>query len=223
MPHPRFRKFLCAALSFLLMGRGNRPGDSAVVLLMKLFLLVLLAMAVAWLLRNSRAHTETAPYKLLRSDGPFELRDYPALTLATAPMHDPRGSEAFGHLFGFITGKNAALEKIPMTTPVLIDPASGKPTMSFVLPQTVAQKGAPQPRGDVHLQVTEPGRYAVLRFKGSVSEKNQKQAAEQLSAWLRARHIDAQSEPIFAYYDPPWTPVFLRRNEVMVRVAKETQ
>ena len=112
---------------------------------MKPFLLilvgVLLALGIAWLLRNSRAHTETAPYKLLRTDGAVELRDYPALTLATTPMRDSRGSEAFGHLFGFITGKNPAAEKIPMTTPVLIDPASGDPTMSFVLPQAVVQKG----------------------------------------------------------------------------------
>ena len=194
---------------------------------MKLFFLilggVLLVLAVLWLLRNSRANTETAPFKLLRSDGAFEIREYPALTLATTPMRDSRGSEAFGHLFGFITGKNAASEKIPMTTPVLIDPASGKPTMSFVLPQAVAQKGAPQPNGKVSLRVLEPGRYAVLRFKGSGGETNQKEAAEALSAWLRAHNIAAQGEPVFAYYDPPWTPAFLRRNEVMVRVAPGTE
>ena len=193
---------------------------------MKLFLLilagVLLALLIVWLLRNSRANTETAPYQLLRSDGAVELRDYPALTLATTPMRDARGSEAFGHLFGFITGKNATSEKIPMTTPVLIDSAKDKPMMSFVLPQAVAQKGAPQPGGAVSLRTMEPGRYAVLRFKGNGSNQNQKEAVDDLNAWLRAHNIAAESEPIFAYYDPPWTPVFLRRNEVMVRVGKET-
>jgi len=184
--------------------------------------LVLLILPILWLLRNSRSNTETAPYTVLRTDGAVELRDYPALMLATTPMHDSRGSEAFGQLFGFITGKNAQSEKIPMTTPVLIDPAKDKPTMSFVLPQAVAQKGAPQPSGEVTLRTMEPGRYAVLRFKGSSDDKNQKEATEQLNAWLRAHDIAAESEPIFAYFDPPWTPVFLRRNEVMVRVGKET-
>jgi len=193
---------------------------------MKLFFLLLacalLALPIVWLLRNSRANTETTPYQLLRSDGAVELRDYPILTLATTPMRDARGSEAFGHLFRFITGKNATSEKIPMTTPVLIYPARDKPTMSFVLPQAVAQKGAPQPGGEVSLRTMEPGRYAVLRFKGNGDDKNQKEAVDQLNAWLRAHNIAAESEPIFAYYDPPWTPVFLRRNEVMMRVGKET-
>ena len=110
-----------------------------------------------------------------------------------------------------------------MTTPVLIDPSKEKRTMSFVLSQAVAQKGAPQPRGEVSLRTMEPGRYAVLRFAGNGNDRNQKEAAGQLSAWLRAHQIVAESEPIFAYYDPPWTPVFLRRNEVMARVPKGTE
>ena len=192
-------------------------------LILWILLVVLLALPILWLLRNSRAQTDTAPYTVVRADGALELRDYPALTLATTPMRDARGSEAFGQLFGFITGKNAKEEKIPMTTPVLVDPAKEKPTMSFVLPQSVAQKGAPQPSGEVSLRTTEPGRYAVLRFKGNGDAKNQQEAADQLAAWLHANNIAAESEPIFAYFDPPWTPVFLRRNEVMVRVAKETR
>ena len=182
---------------------------------------ILLTVPLVWLIRNSRANTETAPYKVLRTDGAFELRDYPALTLATTPMNDARGSGAFGQLFGFITGKNAKSEKIPMTTPVLIDPSHT--TMSFVMPHSVVQKGVPEPKDNVSLHPMGPGRYAVLRFKGRGDDKNQKVAAEQLSAWIRAQNLAAESEPIFAYYDPPWTPIFLRRNEVMLRVAKETQ
>jgi hypothetical protein len=30
--------------------------------------------------------------------------------------------------------------------------------------------------------------------------------------------IVGQGDPVFAYYDPPWTPAFLRRNEVMFRI-----
>jgi len=95
--------------------------------------------------------------------------------------------------------------------------------MSFVLPQAVAQKGAPQPSGEVSLRTMEPSRYAVLRFEGNGDEKNQQEAVERLNTWLRAHHIAAESEPIFAYYDPPWTPIFLRRNEVMIRVTNRTE
>ena len=184
---------------------------------------IFLAIPAVWLIRNSRAATKTAPYTTVRSDGAFELRDYPELTLATTPMDDEKGSGAFGRLFGFITGKNAKEEQIPMTTPVFIDPASGKQTMSFVLPPSVVNKGAPEPSGDVHLHKMEPARYAVLRFKGSANAKNQQTPAEKLRAWLGKQNVAAESEPIFAYFDPPWTPVFLRRNEVMLKVAKETE
>lgn len=178
----------------------------------------------AWLVWNSRAHTPSAPYTVVRHEGALEWRDYPSLTLAITPMNDERGSDAFGHLFGFISGKNATREKIPMTTPVLIDPAAGKRTMSFVMPEAITRKGVPEPSGsNVRVSKTEPGRYVVLRFKGSGNEKNRQIAAEKLNAWLRQHNINPESEPIFAYYDPPWTPIFLRRNEVMVRVASEAK
>lgn len=182
---------------------------------------LLLGLPAAWLIRNSRAFTETVPYQLVRAEGAFELRDYPALTLATTPMNAASRNGSFGRLFGFITGKNAKQEQIPMTAPVLIDPATGTPTMSFVMPPSRAAESLPQPRGEVTLKQTEPGRYAVYRFPGSGTEANQQAATEKLRSWLHAQGIPAEGEPIFAYYDPPWTPVPLRRNEVLLRVAKE--
>jgi len=185
---------------------------------------LLLAISLAWVITHSRISAETAPYTLVLSDNELELRDYPALTLATTAMEDNRDSESFGRLFAFITGENAKEEKIPMTTPVLIDPSPGKKTMSFVLPQAVVKKGVPQPgSAEVRLSKMEPGRYVVLRFVGRGDKKNQKAAIEELQTWLRDHKIAAKGEPVFAFYDPPWTPVFLRRNEVMVRVPKETR
>lgn len=185
---------------------------------------ILLVIPIVWLILNSRFHTETAPYVLLRTDGEFEFRDYPALTLATTPMENGQDSRSFGMLFQFITGQNSKREKIPMTTPVLIDPATGKKTMSFVMPEALVRKGLPEPNGgSVRLSKIAPGRYVVMRFKGRGGEANQKASIGKLQTWLRERNIVAEGEPIIAYYDPPWTPVFLRRNEVMVRVAGVTK
>jgi hypothetical protein len=36
---------------------------------------------------------------------------------------------------------------------------------------------------------------------------------------MAARAIDATGEPTYAYYNDPFTPGFLRRNEVMIEVA----
>ena len=188
-----------------------------------IFLAIVLPIAAAafWLVSTSRAATETPDYKVIRTDRKFEIRDYPALTIATTPMNDNGMNGSFGQLFRFITGKNEGAEKIAMTSPVLIDTAKDRKTMSFIMPRKAVEKGMPKPAGDnVKLGKVEAARFAVLRFAGGRTVENEKAAIEKLTAWLEAQKIPAKSDPIFAYYDPPWTPVFLRRNEVMIRIGK---
>jgi len=87
---------------------------------MTLLLLAPVLLAVFWFASNSRAATETPEYKVIRTDEKFEVRDYPALSLATSPMAADGMNGGFGNLFRFITGTNEAKEKIEMTSPVLI-------------------------------------------------------------------------------------------------------
>ena len=178
-----------------------------------------IALGIFWLVTTSRAATETPNYKVVRTDAAFEIRDYPALAVATIPMDDGEMNRSFGQLFRFITGSNAEAEKIAMTSPVLIDTAKDKKTMSFIMPKKTVEKGVPKPAGDsVSLGKVDAARFAVMRFGGGRTAENEKTAIEKLKTWLRAQKIAGKGDPVFAYYDPPWTPVFLRRNEVMIRV-----
>jgi SOUL heme-binding protein len=187
----------------------------------KLPILLPIAAAAFWFVSTSRAATETPDYKVIRTDEKFEIRDYPALTIATTPMNDDGMNGGFGQLFRFITGKNEGSEKIEMTSPVLIDTAKDKKTMSFIMPRKAVEKGVPKPAGDsVSLGKVEASRFAVLRFPGGRTAENEKAAIEKLTAWLDGQKIAGKGDPVFAYYDPPWTPVFLRRNEVMIRIDK---
>ncbi len=190
---------------------------------MPLFISIALPIALSafWLVSNSRAATETPDYKVIRTDEKFEVRDYPALTIATTPMNEDGMNGGFGELFRFITGKNETSEKIEMTAPVLIDSAKDMKTMSFIMPKKAVEKGVPKPAGDkVTLGKVEAARFAVLRFAGGRTAENEKAAIEKLKAWLDGQKIAGKGEPLFAYYDPPWTPTFMRRNEVMIRIAK---
>lgn len=190
---------------------------------MSVLLLVALPFAIgAFLLINtSRAATETPAYKVIRSDGKFEIRDYPALTVATTPMDGAEMNGSFGQLFRFITGNNEGAQKIEMTSPVLIDTSKDKKTMSFIMPKTTVENGVPKPVGDsVTLGKVDSARFAVLRFAGSRTPENEKAAIEKLKAWLTEQNLTGKGDPLFAYYDPPWTPVFMRRNEVMIRIGK---
>lgn len=178
-------------------------------------------LAIFWLVSTSRAATETPDYKVIRTEDKFEIRDYPALTIATTPMNDDGMNGGFRQLFRFISGKNESAEKIEMTAPVLISTAKDTTSMSFIMPKKALEKGVPRPTGDsVVLGKVDAARFAVLRFDGSRTAGNEKAAIAKLTAWLEAQKLTGKGTPTFAYYDPPWTPVFMRRNEVMIRIDK---
>jgi hypothetical protein len=185
--------------------------------------IAIFAVGVLWFtVANSRAVTDTPKYIVVEKDGGFEVRDYPRLELVSTGMSpDDRGMDgAFGRLFRFISGSNEAERKIAMTTPVLIEGIRGeKGTMSFIVPEGVAGS-APKPKDStVGLRTHAGGRFAVLRFKGGRSADVESKAMEALKSEVAKRNIATEGAPFFAFYDPPWTPTFLRRNEVMIRVA----
>jgi hypothetical protein len=68
---------------------------------------------------------EEARYRVLSTDGEFELREYEnhvvAQTLVEATFDDA-GGIAFGRLFRYISGENAGNAEMAMTAPVLVDP-----------------------------------------------------------------------------------------------------
>ena len=184
-------------------------------------IVVLVALAARWLVSASRAATEAPEYKVIRTDGKFEIRDHPALTVATTRMEGEEMNGGFGKLFRFITGSNEGAEKIAMTSPVLIDTSKEKKTMSFIMPKKAVEKGVPKPSGEsVTLGKVPAARFAVLRFGGGRTGTNEKAAIEKLKAWLILEKLTGNGAPTFAYYDPPWTPTFMRRNEVMIRIDK---
>lgn len=193
-------------------------------MLLTLAIAVPVGAAIFWLTSTSRAATETPDYKVIRSDDKFEIRDYPALTLAGTSMEGADMDGSFMRLFRFISGSNETAEKISMTTPVLIDTTPEKRTMSFIMPGKTVEKGVPrQSGGDVAVGMVEAARFAVLRFGGGRSAEHEEKAVATLKARLEAEKLTAKGSPLCAYYDPPWTPVFLRRNEVLIRIQKNAQ
>lgn len=168
----------------------------------------------------TRAGYESAPYKVVRSDGKFELRDYPALTVVETPAarggNDADGS--FMRLFRFITGANEGKLKIAMTTPVFMCSSDSNSTMAFVLSAALKASTVPTP-SDAAVTVRElpAGRFAVLRYSGGRNPKKEADSLERLKTWMTSEALIVSSPPVFGYFDPPWTPAFLRRNEVMLR------
>ena len=59
---------------------------------------------------------------------------------------------------------------------------------------------------------------AVKKFSGRWSEKNYKKFENQLLDALIENDIEVIGGPIFARYNSPFVPWFMRRNEVMVEI-----
>ena len=103
-----------------------------------------------------------------------------------------------------------------MTTPVLMQ--GGR--MGFVMPAKSKVDSLPRPSDPAVALASIPGgEFAVLRFSGGRSRNNEIAAERRLRERIATAGLKADSEPIFGYFDPPWTPSFLRRNEVMIRIA----
>ncbi len=173
-----------------------------------------------------RGGYESAPYSVVRASGKFELRDYPALTVVETPMaRGSNGSDgSFNRLFRFITGGNQAKQKISMTTPVFMSGGDTNAKMAFVMPAKMKTGVVPKPSDpSVTVGALPEGRFAVLRYSGGRNAKNEAEALGRLRAWMKQEGLKELLPPIYGYFDPPWTPAFLRRNEVMSRIDVEPQ
>ena len=183
--------------------------------------------------------TEQQPYDVVRTTHDFELRRYPehvvAETVVTGVSCEDAGSRAFRYLFGYITGENTARqsiemtapvvqstsERIAMTAPVVQEKQDDGFVVAFVLPAAMTEATAPVPaRREVALRTVPERLVAVSRFSGRWTRASWESHREELLAAVAAEGLTTAGEPRFARFDPPYTPWFLRRNEVLVDVVE---
>ena len=172
---------------------------------------------------TARGAYESAEYSVLESDGPFEIREYPDLIVASTKMKsDLQGDDgSFMRLFGYISGANDGEEKIAMTTPVFMEAEAGETQgqMGFVIPKKVTEKRIPEPSNDnVRIRTRSGGRFAVLRFSGRIKGESYENGETKLRNWMNDKGLIGAGDAEFAGYDPPWTPGPLRRNEILIRL-----
>ncbi len=175
---------------------------------------------------------EEPTYQVIARDGDFEIRDYPALTLAETGVDADRstaGNQGFRKLAGYIFGGNATKQSIEMTAPVIEAPrgAMGDQalggskgwTIRFVMPRGLSLAILPKPDAEgIILREEPPTRYAVLRFSGLAGDDAVAVKTAELERLLKVRNLAAAGPPLVAQYNPPWTLPFLRRNEIMIAI-----
>ncbi len=181
---------------------------------------------------------EEPEYQIVRKLEGIEVREYAAYRVAEMVVAGPAGeagSQAFPVLAGYIFGKNKGDRKIAMTAPVTQAAVPVKLEMTapvtqtaapdgflvqFVLPKDVTLASAPEPLdARVKLREVPPSRVAVIRFSGFWSESNYNDHLAKLQAALRAADLAWSGEPVYSRYNPPFTPWFMRRNEIWLHLA----
>jgi hypothetical protein len=62
-------------------------------------------------------------------------------------------------------------------------------------------------------------RVAVIRFSGFWSDANYQKHLMRLQSTLAANGLNPVGEPVYSRYNAPFTPWFLRRNEIWLHLA----
>ena len=180
-------------------------------------LAAVLALVAFWYVQTR--NVETARYVVLESDGDIEIRAYPALVVAEVTRAGPRDQavrSGFGPLARYIFAKEREGEKIAMTAPVTQKEDGGTWTIQFIMPSTYDLERLPKPAdADVQLRELPAARRAAIRFSGWWSDELFMAKDAALRDWLARKGLTPSGTPTFAYYNDPFTPGFLRRNEIL--------
>ena len=135
----------------------------------------------------------------------------------TAPVTQQRQSEKIP-MTAPVTQQRQS-EKIPMTTPVGQQSADDGWAVSFLMPASYTLETLPEPEDPrVRLRQVPARRMAAVRYSGTWSESRYHRHRESLEAWLVEQGWQATGDPVWARYNAPFTPWFLRRNEILVEV-----
>ena len=183
------------------------------------------------------SRTEQPRYTVVERHQAIELRDYAPMIVAETEVTGSREAAihaGFRILADYIFGNNQAARTVPMTAPVA--PQAGQkipmtaPVMQqaeqdvwrirFVMPSGFTLETLPRPNNPaVSLRELSARRLAVIRFSGRPLADRLREQTADLMAFIETRSLPVSGEPVYAFYDPPWTLPFLRRNEVMVEMT----
>lgn len=178
---------------------------------------------------------ESPTYRVIGNLGDVELREYePYLVAETSVPGDleSAGNRGFRILARYIFGDNQGQRKLAMTTPVNQERAEGTKiamttpvaqeksgdqyTLQFMMPSQYSRGQLPEPN-DPRIRIREipARRFGAVRYSGTWSKRNYEKHAAKLFDTLRAEGYAPEGEPVWARYNPPFMPWFLRRNEIL--------
>ena len=183
---------------------------------------------------------EEPSYSVLATEGNFELRKYSSYIVAETYVEgdfETVGNEGFRRLADYIGGKNRKKESISMTAPVSQKAASEKITMTapvsqtrkngrwqiaFIMPSAYTMETLPIPDDDrILLRQEKEKIVAAIRYSGTWGKKRYEDHETKLKDWISTKGWLIIGDPVWARYNPPFMPWFMRRNEIIIPVQHQ--
>jgi|LakMenE01Jun11ns_1017448.scaffolds.fasta_scaffold9609320_1 hypothetical protein len=165
---------------------------------------------------------ETPNYKVIKTLGDVEIREYPQMILAQTKLggkrYESNGNNGFGVVANYIFGGNQQKQKIAMTAPVIMNMSDTDASMSFVMPSQYQIADLPSPNSNAVTLVSQDSmKLAVLRFGGFSSDEKIAKHAQLLTQVLEKNNIRTKGSLLYMGYNAPWD-VINRRNEVAFQI-----
>jgi hypothetical protein len=205
-----------------------------------IILVVIAAILIIWsLIGYFTSNVEQAKYSVLSKADGYEIRNYPAHIVAQTvvegtSINGDAFNKGFSIIASYIFGDNVKKQSIAMTAPVVAQQSSEKIAMtvpvmgkaegtsqvvSFIMPSKYTLLTLPTPN-DSRIKLVEvpEQKIAVLTFSGYRTDPRFEKMRKQLFADLARDNSTIIGTPIYAGYNPPWTPPWMNRNEIMVQV-----
>ncbi len=170
---------------------------------------------------STMVHSVEEPaYSLLDTIDDVEIRQYaPVIQAVTKLPDNSRSGAGFKRLAGFIFGGNDVRKKIAMTAPVQETLGQEQPEMAFTMPSKYTLETLPTPNDKSVKLIEVPERtVAVIAFPGWATKSKINRYTEQITRVIQSNNLEALSGVMLNQYNPPWTPPFMRRNEIMLEI-----
>lgn len=183
---------------------------------------------------------EEPSYTVEQAHAGFEVRRYAPRVVAETTVPGPAdqaGNQAFKVLAGYIFGNNKGDQKIAMTAPVTQTAESVRIAMTapvtqstsgqdgdyvvrFTMPASYTLATLPEPLDPkVQLRELPPVRMAAIKYTGRWTDENYDEHLKLLRERMAQTGLAARGEPVYARYDAPYVPWFMRRNEIWLELA----
>ncbi len=206
-----------------------------------LLMLILAATTITGCVNMDSSYEEPRYDVTERISESVELRTYKPYVLAEVTLpgnKDDTMNEGFRTLANYIFGGNTTAAEISMTAPVvgqstsqtsstkiaMTAPVTGQAsgnqyTIQFMMPAEYTLQTLPKPNDSRITLREQPTRKALVeRFSWFMGNSKIADATHTLKDEAAKRKLTVVGEPMVAYFNPPWTLPWLRRNEVMVEV-----